>query len=95
MNKSFSAAIKGVAVWPRCLATWRYDFRAWRETKRGRQWLMRLSARELGDIGLVEADVWAEVRRPALRRRAVEGASSAAGDRGRPLRPSRKTNVDP
>jgi hypothetical protein len=41
---------------------------------------MRLSARELGDIGLVEADVWAEIRRPALRRRPVEGASSAAGE---------------
>jgi len=85
MNKSFSAAIRRIAVWPCGLATWRRDFRAWRETRRGRQWLIRLSARELGDIGLVEADVWAELRRPALRRRAVAGASSARGE----------TNIDP
>ena len=80
MNNSVRAAIKRIAVWPCRLAIWRHDLRAWRETRRGRQWLMRLSARELGDIGLVEADVWAEIRRPALRRRPVEGASSAAGE---------------
>jgi uncharacterized protein YjiS (DUF1127 family) len=53
---------------PRMIRLWREFWTSW-ERRRGRRQLVEMSERELRDIGLVSADVWAELQKPPRRLR--------------------------